>query len=247
MLQTIVWLLPASRIKNRLLRLFGHDIAPTACLEPNLVWRVERFEIGDAVHIFPGNVFLNLRRVRMRPYASIASWNWITADPSCRNLDENAGTVFFGTRAKLGSRCQVDCSGTVVLRAFSSVGGNQCLLESSEWDARLGERRIGRITVGHHSLVGSRAVMGMGAAVPDQSLLASNSTMVALAGGSRGVYAGSPAQWRRATDGKWFTRTTYEMTEHVAVEPLGIQPADLEPEKDYAVSDGQHSARPVGL
>lgn len=42
----LVWLLPASRGKNALLRLLGHEVSPDATARACAVWRVERLRMG---------------------------------------------------------------------------------------------------------------------------------------------------------------------------------------------------------
>jgi acetyltransferase-like isoleucine patch superfamily enzyme len=229
MIQIFCWLLPASRLKNRLLRLLGHDIHPTSHIGPNLVVGVEKFETAQDVRIGPFNVFRRVGLVRLSSYSIIESWNWISAHPIYRKFDRHAGTLFLGTCAKVGSRNYIDCSGTIILKAFSMVGGNKCLLQTHEPDFATAQQSVARITVGHHSVVSSRAVLLKGAALPDQSLLAANSTLVHGSGdGRKGVYAGSPAVWKRDTEGDWFSRDTYYMSGYIIDEPMGIRPDDLD-------------------
>ncbi len=238
MLQILCWLLPASRLKNRLLRMFGHDIHPSSHIGPNLVVGVVKFEIGEAVSIGPFNVIRGLGLVRLSKYSIINSWNWISAHPVYRSVDRDAGTLFLGTCSRIGSRNYLDSSGTIILKAFSYVGGNKCLLQTHEPHFATDEQSVGRITVGHHSMVGSRAVLLKGAALPDESLLAANSTLVrGSSDGRKGLYAGSPAVWKRATEGEWFSRKTYCMTGHIIEEPMGVLPADLDHDSEQVFVD----------
>ena len=237
MIQILCWLLPASRLKNQLLSLFGHDIHPSSHIGPNLVVGVVKFEIGQNVAIGPFNVFRGLGLVRLGKYSIINSWNWISAHPVYRSIDRDAGTLFLGTCSRIGSRNYLDSSGTIVLKAFSYVGGNKCLLQTHEPHFATDEQSVGRITIGHHSMVGSRAVLLKCAALPDESLLAANSTLVRGSDGRKGLYAGSPAVWKRATEGDWFTRNTYSMNGHIIDEPMGILPEDLDHDSEQVFVD----------
>jgi acetyltransferase-like isoleucine patch superfamily enzyme len=238
MIQILFWLLPASRLKNRLLRTFGHDIHPSAHIGPNLVVGVMKFEIGQTAAIGPFNVFRGLGLVRLSEYSIVNSWNWISAHPVYRNVDPDAGTLFLGTCARIGSRNYLDTSGTIVIKAFSYVGGNKCLLQTHEPHFATDQQSVGRITVGHHSMVGSRAVLLKGAELPDESLLAANSTLVRANKELRkGLYAGSPAVWKRETEGEWFSRNTYTMGGHIIDEPMGILPGDLDHDGIQVVVD----------
>jgi acetyltransferase-like isoleucine patch superfamily enzyme len=238
MMQILCWLLPASRLKNRLLRKFGHDIHPSAYIGPNLVVGVVKFEVGQTAAIGPFNVFRGLGLVRLGEYSIVNSWNWISAHPVYRTVDPDAGTLFLGTCARIGSRNYLDSSGTIVIKAFSYVGGNKCLLQTHEPHFATDQQSVGRITVGHHSMVGSRAVLLKGAELPDESLLAANSTLVRASRALRkGLYAGSPAVWKRDAQGEWFSRNTYTMGGHIIDEPMGILPEDLDHDGVHVIVD----------
>ena len=234
MLQTLCWLLPPSTFKNRLLGKFGHSISPTARIGPAVVRRVARFEIGDGARISLFNVFSGMRLVHLDRYAAIESWNWVSAHPAFQEVDPQAGTFFLGYSAKLGSRNYVDASGTVVLRDYAAVGGHRVFIQTHEPDFTLYLQRVGRITIGHHSLVGSCAVMLKDAYLPDQSLLAANSTMTSASARDRkrGLYAGSPAVWKRETVGRYFDRAERFMTEFVVDGPMGVLDEDLNAARD---------------
>jgi acetyltransferase-like isoleucine patch superfamily enzyme len=246
-IQILCWLMPASRLKNRLLRMFGHDVHPSAHIGPNLVVGVSKFEIGQTAAIGPFNVFRGLGLVRLSEYSIVNSWNWISAHPIYRTVDPDAGTLFLGTCARIGSRNYLDSSGTIVIKAFSYVGGNKCLLQTHEPDFATDQQSVGRITIGHHSMVGSRAVLLKGAELPDESLLAANSTLVRASRARRkGLYAGSPAAWKRDTEGDWFSRNTYTMGGHIIDEPMGILRNDLDHDGVSVVVDQDALAELAG-
>ena len=243
MLQTLCWLLPPSSFKNRLLCRFGHSISASARVGPVLVRSVARFEIGDGVRVSPFNVFSGLRLVHLDTYAAIEKWNWISAHPAFQEVDPQAGTFYLGYSAKLGSRNYVDASGTVVLRDYAAVGGHRVFIQTHEPDFKLYLQRVGRVTIGHHSLVGSCAVMLKDAFLPDQSLLAANSTMTSASARDRkrGLYAGSPAVWKRETEGRYFDRPERFMTEFVVDGPMGVLQEDLNAGKPQIPSAGGRS------
>jgi acetyltransferase-like isoleucine patch superfamily enzyme len=227
MLEFLCWLLPASKRKNRLLRRFGHLIADDATINVVLVMAVRRFELehGSTINFF--NVFRGLNVVRLEEHAVIGSWNWISADRAFCTIDPDAGTLFLGYCAKIGNRNYIDSSGTVVVREYGGIGGNRCLIQSHEPDFTNCRQTVGRITVGHHSLVGSCAVMLKGAHLPDQSLLAANSTMTSASSPELkpGLYAGSPAVWKKNIGGRYFDRIG-RMTERSVDVPMGVLDED---------------------
>ena len=234
LIQLACWLLPPSRFKNRLLNRFGHEVALTARIGPTIAVGVRKVHIGEHVHIALFNVIRDLSSVWLDDYVIVESWNWISAHPGFQRTDPNAGTLFMGVRAKIGSRSYFDCSGTISILPFGNVGGHRCLFQTHQTDFAHNRQSVGRITVGDHSFVGSCAVILKGTTLPERSILAANSTMTASVPTSkRGLYAGSPAVWQHPISGSWFARTNYFMTEEVVEGPMGILEADLSMSKSY--------------
>lgn len=208
-LQVLCWLLPASQFKNARLRGFGHVIAERVRIAPNLVVGVGRFEIGDRTNIGPCNVFRGVRRVRLAEQVDIRSWNWISAAPEFRTVDPQAGTLDMEFGSCINARSYLDCSGAIVVGAYSFVGGNRVFLQTHGIDLDEGCQVAGSVIIGHHSLVGSCCSMLRGAELPPRSVLGAKSLLRSgdTADGRSGVYVGSPATWRSATSGYWFERT----------------------------------------
>jgi acetyltransferase-like isoleucine patch superfamily enzyme len=222
--ELLCWLLPPSKLKNRLLRMWGHDVAETARVLPSIVVGVGHFHLGEHVRTGLLNVFHGLGTAWFDDCAIVESWNWISAHPIYQELDPDAGTLFLGVRAKIGSRNYLDCSGTIVVRTFGTVGGQRCILYTHEPDFEEDRQVAGRICVGAHSFIGSGAVLLKGATLPDRSQLAANSTLThtSASDGRPGLYAGAPAVWKRDAKGKWFDRTAYMINDHVIESPMGV-------------------------
>ena len=206
----LVWLLPASALKNRLLGRFGHEVSATASVGPNLVLGGGRFEIGDRTRINPFNTFKSMSLVRLDSEAWIASWNWISAAPEFQLIDPLAGTLHMKRASKVGSRSYLDCSGTVIIGEYAWVGGNRTFLQTHELDLVNDRQTAGQIVIGHHALVHSCCVLLKGAYLPDQSVLETNSTLLPCDDRRRGIYGGSPAKWKADTEGKWFDRASID-------------------------------------
>jgi acetyltransferase-like isoleucine patch superfamily enzyme len=232
LVESLCWLLPPSRTKNWLLRRFGHQIASTASIGPSIVVGVGKVEIGEYARIGLFNIVRNLSYIRLEDYAAVESWNWISAHPVYQELDPKAGTLYLGICARIGSRSYLDCSGTICIHHYTYVGGHYCLLQTHQPDYAYARQTVGRITVGHHSFVGSRAVLLKGACLPERSLLAANSTLTrhSAEDNKPGLYAGSPATWKRPTEGAWFDRNTYTMAENVVDDLMGVLLEDLNEE-----------------
>lgn len=222
----VIWLLPASGLKNRLLRNFGHEIAATARVGPTIVLGAGKFVIGNDCYFGPFNVFKHTSLVYLEDEAGIRAWNWISAAPAYQTLDPGAGSLVMLHGARIEGRNYLDCSGTIEIGAFSAIGGVRCLLQSHEPDLSAPKQVAGRVVVGHHCIVGSCAVMLKGAELPPQSVLAANSIMTGkrLDDPKPGVYGGCPAKYLAPASGKWFERTINPMTEVAIDGVMGLRP-----------------------
>lgn len=221
-LEAIVWMLPANRRKNALLRRLGHQVADSAVIAPNLVLNVRRFEIGEGVRIGMLNVFRGLGLVRLGDHVIINSWNWVSASPQFQLVDSMAGTLDLRFGAGITSRHYLDASGTIVMDRHARIGGGRAYIQTHEPDFATNRQTAGRIFIGHHALVSSCAVMLKGAHLPPCSILAANSTLLPM--GSPpvpGLYAGSPAKWKRELDGEYFRSPDHEMSEFVVEGQMG--------------------------
>lgn len=226
--EMLVWLLPPLRVKNRLLGLFGHTIHPTASIMPIIAIGVRRVKVGAGCKIGLLNTFRGLRLIELDDESLIESWTWISAHPIFQTLDDQAGTLYLGFGSKIGSRCYIDCSGTVVVRSYAALGGHRCVLQTHEPDLDAAEQTVGRITIGSRSLVSSLTVMLQGAFVPPNSVVGAHSTV--LAGydetSPSGLYVGSPAKYKRELTGAWFDRDFVTMRDHRIDAQQGVLTAD---------------------
>ncbi len=223
-IETLIWLMPATSLKNALLRRFGHEIAASARIGPNLVVGVAKAEIGADTVIGPFNTIKGLSLFVLGEASGIGSWNWISAHPAYQAVDPRAGTLALGYGARIESRSYIDCSGTIQIGAYSAVGGQRCILQSHEPNVRKMIQTVGRIEIGHHTTVGSSVMILAGAVVPEKSILAANSTMTGkpLPDPKPGVYGGTPVRFLAPLSGDWFEREQIHMTEIAIDVPMGI-------------------------
>lgn len=204
-LHTLVWLLPASSLKNRLLRRFGHVIAADASLGTCLVLSLGHLHAGERAVIATASFVRGVRELVVSDDAVICPWNILTAHPAFQHAGEN-GVLWMGTHAVITSRHSIDCSGRVVLGAFSSVAGHGTQILSHEIDFGVPAQTCSDIEIGDHSFVGTRCTVLAGARLPDRSVLAAGSLLRRGPDEGPGLYTGSPARRKRALDGAWFHR-----------------------------------------
>ncbi len=225
-LSLIVWLLPACGLKNRLLNLIGNQIAPDAVLAPSVVIGCGAFTIGDRSGIAMGNVFRNLSAVVMDSDAQIGSFSMISASPVYQQFDDRAGQLRVGRLAFITNRHSLDCSGQIEVREGGAIAGVRSVFQSHELDVEANRTTIGSIVVGSRSLVGASAVVLKNARIPDRSLVAAGSTVTAHRDDDAmrpGLYAGSPARWRRE-----LTRTEWMDRDSLHTHPASAEDFDFD-------------------
>jgi acetyltransferase-like isoleucine patch superfamily enzyme len=206
--RTAVWLLPASRGKNRFLRRLGDDIAPSAILHPNLIRHVDSISIGPGARIGMGNVIKHLRVLRLGPSATIGRYSLISAHPVYRRLLPDGARLELAERAAITSRHTLDCAGSVLIHEGAMVAGHSSTVLTHSIDLKRDAQTAYPVEIGAYSFVGAHCLMLGGARLPDHSVLAAGSVLPRAKGQEEpGLWAGVPATRRGEVDGAWFSRT----------------------------------------
>ncbi|WP_193598111.1 acyltransferase [Microbacterium sp. YJN-G] len=201
----VLWLLPASRMKNRLLTACGHRIAPQATARPNLVWRVQAFEMEPYSRISIGNLIKGMRAVRLSAHATIGKQNIITANAAYRGL-RGGGRLELGEHAYLTSRHSVDASGSLILGPFSAFAGFGSQVLTHAIDLSRDAQTAYPVVIGERSFVGARCLLLGGSHLPSRSVLAAGSVLTDTERTEQGLWAGVPARFKTKVEGKWFDR-----------------------------------------
>ncbi|MDT5202204.1 MAG: hypothetical protein QOC69_3998 [Mycobacterium sp.] len=212
MVELLVWLLPGGALKNKLLRMFGHDISPSARIGPLLALNVGCAVIGEGATIAALNIFRSLRLLKMGDGATMGSFNMISAHPAYQALHPDVGSLLMGNGATITSRHNVDCSGIVRMDDMSAIAGQRTTILSHEIDITMNVQSAGRVVIGERSAVLTNCLVLKGAILPSHSLLTANSMLIRARelNPASGIYGGSPAQFVRSNpsdDGEsWFER-----------------------------------------
>lgn len=196
-----VFALPASRIKNRALRLLGHAVDPTASIGPSLVVGVERFEAGPGAIVGIGNVFRGLTRVTLEQGATIGQLNWFSTAPTFVGTTAEAATLHLAECAAVVNRHHVDCSGGVILERYSIVGGMGSILLTHHVSHDSGKLECAPIRLEEYSLLNGANRMVAGAVVPARSLTGIGAVVLPGLRDPGRLYAGVPAKNIKAVEG----------------------------------------------
>ncbi|MGW9627794.1 acyltransferase [Microbacterium sp. NPDC055521] len=205
----VIWLLPASRTKNRLLTLCGHRISREASARSNLVWKVRSFEMAPHARINRWNLIKGMKTVRLAPYATIGRNNIISAHASYGQLPGGAG-LELGPHSYVTSRHSIDCSGSLTLGAFSALAGFGSQVLTHSIDLTRDAQTAYPVVIGERSFVGARCLLLGGSSLPSRSVLAAGSVLTDAARSEQGLWAGVPARFKTEVDGQWFDRTVGE-------------------------------------
>ncbi|QLD12319.1 acyltransferase [Microbacterium oleivorans] len=202
-----LWLLPASQVKNALLRRAGHRVHPAARARSSIVWRVRSFELGPRASFGSANVVKNMSRISLGADAMIGRWNLMSSHPLFVRHLPGGGSLILGDHAKITSRHQLDCSGSVTLGAFASIAGHQSRVMSHSVDLTRNAQAAFPVVIGERSFVGTRVLILGGAMLPPRSVLGAGSVLTrSRPDPEPGLWAGVPARHRGAVSGAWFDR-----------------------------------------
>lgn len=207
MIRLLTWLLPASRGKNALLRLLGHDVARSAVARTNLVWRVSRFSMASGSSINRGNVIKGMRAVVLETGSSIGRTNLISAHGAFRRIPSGA-QLRLGAHSYITSRHELDCSGSVHIGSFAALAGFRSQVLTHSIDLTRNAQTARPVEIGERSFVGAMSLLLGGSSLPARSVLAAGSVLTSAERVESGLWAGVPARWKAPVAGAWFERAS---------------------------------------
>lgn len=211
----VLWMLPASRAKNRLLTAAGHIIASQAIARSNLVWKVRSFEMAPHSRVHRWNVIKGMKAVRLGEHATIGKNNIISSNAAYEGLI-TGGRLEIGAHGYVTSRHSLDCSGSLEVGAFSALAGFGSQVLTHSIDLARNAQTAYPISIGERSFVGARCLLLGGSYLPPRSVLAAGSVLTDMVRTEQGLWAGVPARFKATVDGRWFDRTE-GATRHIHV------------------------------
>lgn len=203
-----VGLLPASRGKNRLLNLFGHEIHETARIAPLLLRNVDKLRVGARSRVRLGNLFQNLRLAEVGHDTQIGPLNQFTAHPGFRNAvagdPDLVGVFKVGDFATISRQHWIDCSGGFIMGRWGGIGGRDVMIYSHSVDLRNSTISCAPTRLGDCAFIGPRCTVAMGASLPDNSVLGMGAVL--MPGGAKEsmkMYVGVPARDSKVDISGW--------------------------------------------
>lgn len=206
--QALVWLFPASRLKNWLLRRLGHRVHPAAIARSCLVINVTQFSMAAGSRVGRWNAIKNLYEVSLGAEATIGRFNTITANQVFARLYRDGARLTLAAHSYVTSRHRLDCSGSVHIGEYASVAGHSTTILTHSIDLRRDAQAAYPVIIGERSFLGTSCVLLGGAEMPADSVLGAGSVLTrSREKRAPGLWAGVPATHRGPTDGSWFTRS----------------------------------------
>lgn len=207
-LRTLTWLLPASPVKNALLRALGHRIHPTAIARSSVVLDVDMISMAPNSRIGRWNAIKGMKSIRLDESASIGRLNVITAHPVFGRLYAQGARLSLGSHSFITSRHRLDCSGSVNVGPYAGVAGHGSSILTHSIDLAKDAQAAYPVVIGSRSFVGTGCLLLGGAEMPENSVLAGGSVLPRSSKPREpGLWAGVPARHRGEVSGNWFTRT----------------------------------------
>jgi acetyltransferase-like isoleucine patch superfamily enzyme len=179
LLTKLVFLLPPSRLKNRLLNRLGHDIHPSVVIGICLVHQVDRFELAEGVQIGHFNSFGGMTLVRMGRKSRIVMFNTILGvsglEPGKEDHPDRM-TLRMGDNAHIISSHYLDCGGGLILADRSWITGVRSTVLTHAFDPRAGNVVLRPVTLAEGAVVATSCTMLPGTVIGEGALLAAGST-----------------------------------------------------------------------
>lgn len=212
-LSLVMWLLPDSGIKIRLLRRLGNSIGDGVHIGRNLVLGCGPFRIADRATIGQFNVFRQVAAVQVGVDAAIGNLNQFTAAPDYQRFSPLVGRLILDNMAVITNRHYFDCSGLILLNERAGVGGVRSIFQSHEIDLEDNQTKVGRIELGVNAMTGTGCTVLKDAYLPEKCVLGARSLLAKKRPGLEMpvsmLYAGIPARPVKPIDGfDWWDRTS---------------------------------------
>ncbi|BDZ39246.1 acyltransferase [Microbacterium suwonense] len=121
--------------------------------------------------------------------------------------------LVLGEHSYVTSRHGIDCSGSLLVGAYSALAGFGSQVLTHSIDLSRNAQSAYPVVIGERSFVGARCLLLGGGELPARSVLAAGSVLTAAERSEQGLWAGVPARFKTAMSGRWFDRTIGSTTD----------------------------------
>jgi len=191
-------LLPWSLRRAFLEKQFGYSIHPSSRI--GFAWVFPRklvMEEGSRI----GHLTLckNIDLLHLGAHAIVGQLNWITGFPSgpsrhFGHQPDRRPELIIEQHAGISSRHFIDCTASVRIGAFATIGGFRSQLLTHSIDFNAGRQTAEPIEIGEYSFTGTNSVILGGSVLPHHSVLGAQSLLNKKWDEPYRLYAGVPAK-----------------------------------------------------
>lgn len=215
LLQAALVPLPWAFKRPLLQRLFGYQLHRTAHI--GLAWIYPRqLRMAAGARIQPLAVAVNIDLLDMDEQASIGRGNWITGfptgsgSPHFAHQHDRHAELIIGAHTAITKDHHIDCTNRITIGPFTTIAGYRSQLLSHSIDLQNNRQHSESITIGAFCFVGSNCVILGGSMLPDHCVLGALSLLNKAHSESWCLYAGQPAERRKAIDpsAAYFSRSS---------------------------------------
>jgi len=178
--------------------LLGYSIHPTASIGVSLIV-VENCRIDENARIGSFNVVKDLSDFRVGENSIIGSFNWISGFPLSRDdyfIDsfDRIPALMVGRHSAITSRHIIDCTDSVTIGDFSTVGGfrSQILTHAINFERNI--QTAAPVMIGSYSFLSTCCVVLKGTVIGDYVVVGANSTARGVLHSPYSLYVGAPAK-----------------------------------------------------
>src|SRR5690606_27589870 len=179
--QILLFILPWPLRRRVLNAAFGYDIAPTARIGLSVIV-VKSCRMADGAFIGHLTMVKGLRRLDIDSHGRLGKLNWVTGLPLAdkrhfRDEPDRDPSLLIGPHAAITNRHIIDCTNTVTLGAYSTLGGFCSQILTHSIDFRDNRQSSRPVSIGQYCFVGTGAILLKGAVLPDRSILAAGAVL----------------------------------------------------------------------
>lgn len=176
--------------------LLGWKVDPTAHIGHSII-SARKVTIGPRARIGTANVIKGLEELTIGADTVISYLNWISGP----RLDSGAfvhapkrrPALILHDGAAISGRHLIDCSDTVTLGEFATLGGYRSTIFTHSVDLLRNQQRCAPVTIGQRTAVLSNAVIMAGTTIADFSIVSAGSVVNSSLRKTHTFYRGNPA------------------------------------------------------
>ncbi len=202
-------------IRRRILnRFYGYEIDSTAHIGLSYIYP-DKLKMGKNATIGHLNVAIHLNYIEMADECTISQQNWITGFPVngkgfFEEFKDRKPQLIMGKDSAITKKHLVDCTDTVVIGEYTSIGGYGSQILSHSTSLEHNRQSCAPIHIGHHCFVGTRSIILPGSELPNCSVLGAGAVMKKKFNEEFGLYGGVPAKFIKKMDENYaFFHRTY--------------------------------------